>query len=331
MKQRGIESIFLTYINNSLIEDPENFYKIFNEIKYHFRSSPYFESVYTRAGPVIKIIIAIAKYRNPQIINIVRKEIEKDYLSESKPEDWVTKRRFEVAAEAVYGYRDGYCEKKCLWRTLRKGILPDHAFNGDKRINCYECMQLYFLGILGYIVRGVEYSDIPGFSSFITNGYKHIATTVKLTHSPKATPFHTTITPRRSFIFPDISGIMTFNKSEIKELFNNEFLKGVVSYSLVEFLLQDEKNRKKIKQCPVCKKFYYGRTNQIYCSGNCKNINNWPPEKRNKYMKEYREKKRIKTLKRKTQLNETEIQRIMNILNITKDEAIDTIKDDENL
>lgn len=103
-----------------------------------------------------------------------------------------------------------------------------------------------------------------------------------------------------------------------------------ISFDMAKFL---EHFREGIfSRCPICGKFCLTtRSDQIYCSDKCKRRSNWPPEKWKKYMQEYREEQQKEAQKTKAKFDEMQVQRIMKVLKITREEAIEQVNIDKKL
>jgi hypothetical protein len=65
-----------------------------------------------------------------------------------------------AAYEAIYGYRNGYCENECCFSVKRNKIIDAKLFSGSNRIKCYECEQHFFVNILKGLIAGRENSEI---------------------------------------------------------------------------------------------------------------------------------------------------------------------------
>lgn len=251
-----LENLFLTYANNSFKEDPNNLRKVFNEIIPHL--NPYRGWDKIMAEKIVEFVISIAKDNDPQKANKRRKqEIKKTGILYAK--------QLKKAFEAVYGYQNEYCPDECKedYGGFYK-IFTKSEFKNASRLKCYECRQLHFINILLEIIEGKNFSNmiydiideenyeiwkeylgdklqigdkIPkGFSlrNYLKEAYDYMRTKVVLNDNGKLEKVE----------FLDSNGLSNFN----------EFLVSIVGFSLAAFLMN--KDRRKLKKCPFCNKFY---------------------------------------------------------------------------
>jgi hypothetical protein len=88
---------------------------------------------------------------------------------------------------------------------------------------------------------------------------------------------------------------------------------------------------RKIKQCTGCQTIYLSKNIgriQKYCSIKCKRRATWPPDRWANYISQLREKKKQAVTEEANRNREEEIQRLMKILNLSREEALRTIEDD---
>jgi hypothetical protein len=105
----------------------------------------------------------------------------------------------------------------------------------------------------------------------------------------------------------------------------NKFIQSLVGYSLAEFINSDD--LKKLKLCRWCEKFFVSkkRDSRIKYCPKCSKICKMPKEEQLAYNKEwYRKSKKRITDKRR----EEKIKEYMELLECTREEAIDTIEFD---
>lgn len=130
-----LENFFLTYANYSLRDDPENLHKIFEEIlpyvekKEDISKDPYLLWL-------IEDVIDLARFNDPEIA----KEYQKKKKTRPLPDNWLR----DVAYEAVYKYRGGYCEQRCFdqYGIDLPELIRKSGLTGNERLKCYECYQL---------------------------------------------------------------------------------------------------------------------------------------------------------------------------------------------
>jgi len=313
-----LDTLFLTYANHSFKDDPENLNKLFNKI-FPFVSNNEIPAMTTQCKYIIDNIISFTKDNDPKVADKHREEIisrlmKQGVLNLEKP-------LLDIAFEAVYRYRDGYCEYGCLAdngidlsKTPKKSGLK-----GDERLKCHECRQLHFISILSDIASGKHYETMIPKKSTITIDkegteiYKHnglpfphkIGNNVELPTDNQLT-FETYIEKAYDCVGMEI-GIT--NKGELESrpfvsLRNltdvvppprypfikfSDYLISLVGYSLTKFLLGKDKqgrpNRIRLKRCPGCPKFFKAdRLDKEYCSKEC-----YSKHYHRKYMEEKRD------------------------------------------
>ncbi|NIO20083.1 MAG: hypothetical protein GTN76_04900, partial [Candidatus Aenigmarchaeota archaeon] len=119
-----LEDVFLTYGNHSLKEDPERLLKMFDE----------FENVTGFMGECPGNFIYEILSNVITLIKCDSLEIAKE---RRKKQEFNDREAFETAFEAVYGYRDGYCQKECYTHKtyLTEGnIIANEKFSGPARL-----------------------------------------------------------------------------------------------------------------------------------------------------------------------------------------------------
>jgi hypothetical protein len=199
-----------------------------------------------KINKIIEQIVSFVKYDYPS-------DIEEDPCDESNrsgsSEYWYVF-SYRMAYEAIFGYRDGYCEEGCMHRQTRL-ILGEKKFIEPKRLNCYECGREYFVNMLCQIVTSVEYSNIKGLDTIIRNCYANIGKTVIITDAPAKSPFKEefkeSIDWQLGLLFIDVS-IENFKRKFL------DFFEHIIAFSLSEFLLHND--RRKLKNCPYCHNFF---------------------------------------------------------------------------
>jgi hypothetical protein len=136
-----------------------------------------------------------------------------------------------------------HCEKSCAVRIERKRALGQARFSSQNQPKCFQCDHLYFKHILLKIAEDREYSQIIGFKHFINQPEIVFNTSVEVIDDPAGSPFKKRLIRSPSWRDP------------IKMNLNlGNFIRGLISYSLREFLLN--RDRRKIKVCPYCNMFF---------------------------------------------------------------------------
>ena len=103
-----------------------------------------------------------------------------------------------------------------------------------------------------------------------------------------------------------------------------------LSLSLIGFLSDPKTDLRKIKKCQLCEEYYIAkqlRDIQKFCSPKCKRLNQWPPERRNEYMREWQKEKKEKGQKENREMI---IQRLIDG-GCNREEAIEIVKADEEM
>ena len=183
-----LEDIFLTYANStSLREKPETLREIFQ----HFADLDIqlCEEAYEMMDLIIQHFTNFLKYPDYDSALVVYNK-----MIEEAEHPWDVA-PIGVAFEGIYGYVDGYCEKKptldCYYRREALPVFQEKLFNGEDRIHCYECDQIYFRKQLDAVVAGKEYSKIHHghFATIIMNAHESMHTSVDIEMMPKGSPF----------------------------------------------------------------------------------------------------------------------------------------------
>jgi hypothetical protein len=279
-QEGGIEKVFLAYANHPLRENPYYFREVCDAIESIFSfSSPNIQNLRPLAG----FIVEIAKRNNPQIAN---------YFVQEKPAslnavvDNISQR---IGAEAVYGYRDKFCEFKCPKRAIRAERIDKKLLEGPERLKCYECQQLHFVRMLSEIVGGEEFSEIRGFSSFVSDGYKFFKQDVRVLSESKAkAPFKTKL--QRAVNWNPGDPLYCVESGSLfgpyKFAFQH-FLDGLIAFSLCEFLLDSD--RRKLRRCEWCGTFFVASKvdSRIKYCAICSPKSKWSKETRREYQRKY--------------------------------------------
>lgn len=315
------QNLFLDYINAPLHENPAHFLEVCDaiekSIKFTFGSAEYFNIV-------AKFVILFAHKNRPKLV---------DHAYECKDGDFKNQDLQRIiinAGEAVFGYRNNYCETTCSKRKHREEIFGREVFSGDNRLRCFQCEQMGFIFLIDELISGKEFGEISGFLPFINLGNRYLEFVIKdVPADDKKNVFKTKLEKHIEFQ-PDHPFYLR-GDSNGKFAFLN-FLNCLVSYSLAEFLFG--KDRRKIKKCLNCDQYYIAKTvkaKQKYCSDRCKTQNHWTREKWNEYMRNYRKMENDELAKRKDEFYEKEIRRFMEQLDVPREEAIGLMKDDPAL
>lgn len=203
------------------------------------------------------------------------------------------KKSFEIAFEAVYGYRDGYCEEICNKFEYRKSKFGEDRFSEPDRLTCFECDQLFLKQILTEITEGKEYLDIGpdmALETLISQAHRNLRKVVGASPNGDADSGFSQRLSELRFFMPDR---VLSPQANYKDSFRRIFLEQFVAYSLTEFLLKHD--RRKLRRCEECNEFYISNTlkkEQRFCQRKCRQ--DWNNRERIKSGKarEYKARKR---------------------------------------
>lgn len=248
-----IENLFFTYANHSLSDNPKYFYKIFDEV------IPYFSMLRESISSINKMIELIIRFAECNDSGKAKNYLDKLESNRAQFQSQYTSITFLSSYLYVYGYTEGHCQGIC---PLGGGIektkaLGEGCLSGENRLKCYECEQKYFLYILESIIKGTEYSDITGFSNFITQHKNVIKNGVVIELNDLGDQFREKL--KKNLIWDSLLTYISLG----------QFLGGAISYSLSEFLTNEQRGRLRLKRCLECGDFFPGRTDQKWCSKKC--------------------------------------------------------------
>jgi ferredoxin len=208
---------------------------------------------------------------------------------------------------------EGYCEKICPSGGISKiKALGNEGFMGSDRYKCYECEQKYLIYILENIIKDKEYSEIIGFSNFLNQAQYIIKTGLTIEKSLNP-PFKEKL--NKQLIWQPL----------IISLSIGHFLGGIISYSLGEFLLNND--RKKLKRCNRCDQFFPAKKADArikFCSS-CSPKSKMSKERRREYQRKWRQKKKQEKLAIQ---REARIKNIMKRSGYSREEVIEIIEAD---
>jgi len=283
----NLRNLFLDYANLPLLNNPENIRLLFSNVMPHFEGlqNKYLDTV---IGDII-FFSSINDYR--EIV-----AVDKQLKSDKKALAFGHCHR--IAFEAVHGYLYGFCERYCntyvcsdfrnmAARYKRLGI----------RLKCHECEQLVYISRLADLAAGKSYRDMEEYVIIDQNLYEQyeiwhrqrsITPEYKVGDKDKVSSwgnFSWMIENAYDIIEPKIilneddhfDKILLLRFEDFHERPDsnykyrfNDFLRKIISYSLVEFLINE--NRKKLKRCEKCKIFYISKTKREskYCSDKCR-------------------------------------------------------------
>jgi hypothetical protein len=296
-----IEDIFLAYANHSIIGNPKNFHTTVDAIDKVFPNSDELKSLMNQS---IELLIRFAKFNDFSKANTYREKIRKNY------NPFILEPNFEY----VYGYEGGVCYGYCQQgKTDRPKVIESKKFTGPDRLKCFECDQAYFNYVLTNIVNGKEYSKIVDLTRFLSLRQSLIKTQVTISPRNTDKPFKEELVKRPLW------------EPLLVNFFFYGLIGGVVSYSLSEFLIKD--NRIKLRLCDHCKKFFVASKADLrikFCS-DCSPKSKKTKAEKAEYMKQYNIKKKQDRI---SQEREAKIIHYIDNLDCTREEAIKIIEAD---
>jgi len=318
------EDVFITYANNPLKGNPENLHKIFAEIKKNA------EIDINGAEEAIKLICELATYNDPDIALKLRPQRVNQYYDHQEYRNITS---FDFAADAVYGYRNGYCERGCYLKEFAREILPIEYFEIPNRITCCECAQLCFIDTIEKIINGEELSEIEAFKFIISLPDKYLQTEseVKIVKTPQESPYREILKRETSFS-GNFSDAIQIDKDDCDSHSTfNFYLLAVNAECLIDFLINDA--RGKLKRCQFCNKIFVASKNAKnfkYCKI-CSRKNRMTKEQRNEFMRQRRAKEKNEKKTKKKEEKELKIQSHMESLGISRDKAEKLWEDDQKV
>jgi hypothetical protein len=267
VSEKGKDRLFLAYANYSLRVDPKNFFKIYDAVdRYH----PFLANL-KNLRLVIEVIVASASFGRP------------DY---KVPDDDVLR----IAQEAVYGYRDGFCEKTCPMRELRQANWGREPFEGPDRWKCIECDQRDFIRMITELIEGKDYDQVDNLLILLAAGRQFL---YDFEGRTRVFPIPEPSTKKpMEFKRPKSQDPLLIVEDDwfgpYKLAFRN-YWNGLIGYSLSEFLYEDDDNRKRLKLCPYCNEFFKADSvdKEICYSQSCEKARQ--REQKRPYMKKKRD------------------------------------------
>jgi hypothetical protein len=313
--EQGKDIVFVAHANYSLIKDPRNLFKIYEVV---YRNHPFLVNL-KHLGLAIEYIVAIALFGGSL------KKVGSEVV-------------LKIAQEAVYGYRDEFCETRCSLRGIREEKWGREPFEGPDRWNCIACDQHDFIRMLIEICDGAPYEEIKGFPPFVKAGLLFPEKTFEQGEIELVPP------PKKSIeklgdVFPKSESYAPYTPrdplapegSDLKLAFRT-YLIGLISLSLAQFLDAAPSNRSKINLCERCLEFFIAKTlrEQKYCPI-CSRLSKVTREERRLYMQSYREARRTEREFERRADYDRRVKDLMEKLDISKEEAEEVISFDDSL
>jgi len=335
---RGIEEIFLIYVNLSEKNNPESLRNVFEVASKHVTIS---KDDMSRIDYIIDNMMIMSKADDMD----AAKELIKNPKPVRNYTSWVSYSELpEMAFDAVCGY----VKEKCSGCFPGLGNLFDRTelwkYTPDKKVkNCFECDQLLFSKMLSQIASGVDLDDVlfGELNALFIKCNEQIHRTV-LAHFKYEGSSDDKIVQKNLDIFR-IKNPIDYNlKNGLLEFFSWHFdeeigfnanLLSLCGYSLSEFLLRSktpDRNRKLLHECKRCDAFFISaRTGaDIKFCPTCSPKSKKTREKRKEYQRKYRKKKKLEKLQKE---HEAKILKYMDELGCTREEAGEIIKADSTM
>lgn len=249
MSEQGKDRVFLAYANYSLRVDPKNLFKIYDAVDQY---SPFLVDLKN-----LRLVIqAVVECSSERMMDTSK--FKRDVLT--------------IAEEAVYGYKNGFCEYECPTRSLREQKWGKEPFEGPNRWKCVECDQLDFIRIIAELEDGKDYDQIDGLLPLLTTGQQfRIDFEGKTEVFPIPDP--STLKPMEFKRLKSRDPLLVVEDDRFgpyKLAFRN-YWNTLIGYSLSEFLYEDELNWQRLKLCPYCYEFFIAKSvdRKICYSQNC--------------------------------------------------------------
>jgi hypothetical protein len=268
----NLQRIFLSYANNLFRNDPQNIQKVYDDIAAALAVGDASKRPQTLREAIVKVIAAITQEQRQDDLTDRLTQLVSDYLKDTtlpqmqKTFPWEI--AFLVAMNAVHGYENGYCENECPHRSRRE-LLGHELFVGEHRIKCHECEQHWFRWMLEKLIDGAEYSKIDGFRSLVHLAENCLVRSIGFSDIPGDTPCKEHLAVKLAIRVPNGWSLDSLDN---KQVFNS-FFSSLAAYSLVEFLLHND--RRKLKQCRYCHEIFPAKniSNEGICYKNrCRNM-----------------------------------------------------------
>ena len=261
----------------------------------------------------------------------LKDQVMPDSIPISEGDIWLSnadiKHIMDVAVEAVYGYRDGFCEKTCSQRDLMIQKFGEDLFLDPDRPKCYECYQTSFIHMMSMIAEGQPYSQIPGLMYFLNNSMDYIKRYLQVV-APDKLEEVVVFRAEDPLFYGEIAGA----PPEIyKNVFHNH-LYGLIAGDLNEFLLHNER-RKLLNKCQLRGEYFIAKKADPRikycptCSTKCKMTREQTKEYDEERAKRQKSRKEAERAKRK----EIEIEDLMKSLDSTKEEAIELWEEEKGM
>lgn len=254
--------LFLSYANNSFKDNPTNLVHFVEDAIQSSHIVSKDENVFSHLRLLAEKVISVKKDSIPT-------------LSKVKGGDWhLSKGKTAMdffmtvlAHNAAFGFLDHLGCEDPLCSSRKK-----HRKKKLKTMKCYECDQEFFRKVLDdimdaeycignhkrFIAFKNSYVDIPDLAVLLSLIDDHIKTEAKITIGESG------VSRKYDHVF--IRGMeMTSDKVNVFR----GFLLSMAGYSLIDYLVGKNNNRRKLKKCRICQRFFIpNNTRREICTDN---------------------------------------------------------------
>ncbi len=262
-----MQDVFLTYANEKVNNNSEFFYQVYEQVKKHMNMD------LTPVEKIIPIIKELSRISEPQdFISYMDKKgsincYDNDFAFELKHAvraiagDRINFYKFDIKRLNKEEDPDLYEQIKesrfgCdLGEVKDKYSIKELCENNFER-KCYECFQLCFREFLFQITTGVEYPDIEDLNNILFWCSEIGATRTEPIIIESDVGFFKYSLKKRKVYVLSFNDFVNGPLGNSQQAFNDFFF-ALASYSLLEFLLTND--RRKIKLCTYCNNFFIAK------------------------------------------------------------------------
>lgn len=271
-----LENFFLTYANNSFSENPENIWKVFDEIIPHayIRQVNNVEPANLLMNDLIGLIIFLTndipnkKYPPPRPKDGIYDKSFYESVEDNEYYDYgdssIYSPLIPIALHAVYG--PTFNKPEDCYNCIYKNFVQYSDIELKKK-TCFECAQQAYINELSEIAAGKEFKNFLSFDAgriikdcldlLMELSHEYIFTRVLISNGE---------VKKDKFIDISKFNIPSTDELDLGKIFNS-FLFSLAGYSLSNFLIST--NRRKLKHCSSCKKFFIAKdTKRKVCYNN---------------------------------------------------------------
>lgn len=276
------ELFFLSYANTSLKNNPQNFYKLFEQLDFESPSFDAKEDIYidtTEFDKIFQYIIELSNIEDPELffskieqygsINPSTNSFDKDLyhaviaitgqrgLFNTSFGDHVSQIKKIVKRQGLKTILDSNNdEPRCGLRKIVTSYTGEDICEQSFFQKCYECYQIKFRHCLMQIVNGKEYLKISTFRDVMLWSEEiNTKTHIIIEEIIEDKPFQQKLSDLK-LLCPILC---EFEQSQLGNSYHilNDFIFSLASFSLTRFLTKND--RRKLKHCPYCNNFFIAR------------------------------------------------------------------------